>query len=443
MTSPPPDEALHFRGETLTPESPRPLHAAEPSNIPVLENQIDPVFNDTSTYETTESSLEIGNHMHHHRDAGQPNWNDFYPQPSFQATGSPPEGDADGQQLSDQSASPPREASPSTAWNAHNASSLEDSDQHRQVIPEAMTVPSDTFRTASEAADTSPKSQGFPGRDEVRTRSQGKDDKVSNSDDSGIDFENLLDNLSRGSATTTSVPALSHVPQAISDAESSHAVSGLSSRPEQPSTGSDYSPVDEPGADDQFPLNASDTTAQDLNGPSIYAPDQETPSSWAPADTSGAWSAAVASSSGAGSRGGNRKRSRADKQSGRKPKSDEDTPWGPEVQRKYDEFLHDERIYVTEGLWDRFPYGSRLFVGQHICSLPLHRISLGVNISDSSRSFLQAIYPLKGSLSVTYFTYSTNTENWRRYRLSRRMASFNSLKLVLVNKLSQQSREFL
>lgn len=51
MTSNSPDEAIHFRGKTLTPESPRPLHIPEPSNIPVLENQMDPIFNDTSTYE--------------------------------------------------------------------------------------------------------------------------------------------------------------------------------------------------------------------------------------------------------------------------------------------------------------------------------------------------------------------------------------------------------
>jgi hypothetical protein len=44
--------------------------------------------------------------------------------------------------------------------------------------------------------------------------------------------------------------------------------------------------------------------------------------------------------------------------------SGEEQPWGPEVQQKYDQFLHDERIYVTEGVWDRFPPGSRLFVGK-------------------------------------------------------------------------------
>lgn len=58
MTSSPPDEAIHFRGKTLTPESPRPLHIPEPSNIPVLENQMDPVFNDTSTYENITSKQE-------------------------------------------------------------------------------------------------------------------------------------------------------------------------------------------------------------------------------------------------------------------------------------------------------------------------------------------------------------------------------------------------
>lgn len=63
------------------------------------------------------------------------------------------------------------------------------------------------------------------------------------------------------------------------------------------------------------------------------------------------------------------KKGRVDKQ-GRPIKGiDDDSPWGPEVQKKYDEFLHDERIYVTEGLWDRFPMGSRLFVGKYRFSL--------------------------------------------------------------------------
>ena len=50
MTSSPPEEAPHYNGKVTTPESPLPLHIPEPSNIPVLENQIDPIFNLMSTH---------------------------------------------------------------------------------------------------------------------------------------------------------------------------------------------------------------------------------------------------------------------------------------------------------------------------------------------------------------------------------------------------------
>src|SRR5271170_7634473 len=48
--SDPPVEARRYR-KSQTPESPRPLHIPEPSNIPVLQNQMDPIFNDTATYD--------------------------------------------------------------------------------------------------------------------------------------------------------------------------------------------------------------------------------------------------------------------------------------------------------------------------------------------------------------------------------------------------------
>jgi len=43
----------------------------------------------------------------------------------------------------------------------------------------------------------------------------------------------------------------------------------------------------------------------------------------------------------------------------------------PETQAKYDQFLEDERRYVTEGIWDKFPLGSRLFVG----NLPSEKVT--------------------------------------------------------------------
>lgn len=45
-------------------------------------------------------------------------------------------------------------------------------------------------------------------------------------------------------------------------------------------------------------------------------------------------------------------------------KKEDDVPWGPEIQKIYDGFLDDERKYVMEGNWDRFPSSSRLFIGK-------------------------------------------------------------------------------
>ena len=42
----------------------------------------------------------------------------------------------------------------------------------------------------------------------------------------------------------------------------------------------------------------------------------------------------------------------------------EDRPWDAEVQRKYDRFIEEERTYVSEGRWEQFPNGARLFVGK-------------------------------------------------------------------------------
>jgi hypothetical protein len=57
-----------------------------------------------------------------------------------------------------------------------------------------------------------------------------------------------------------------------------------------------------------------------------------------------------------------------------------DAKWGPDVQKIYDEFLADERMYVQEGLWDRFPLNSRLFIGKLI-----NGYSQGRNLTCSNR----------------------------------------------------------
>ncbi|TKA63610.1 hypothetical protein B0A55_11636, partial [Friedmanniomyces simplex] len=41
----------------------------------------------------------------------------------------------------------------------------------------------------------------------------------------------------------------------------------------------------------------------------------------------------------------------------------DDRPWDAETQAKYDHFIETERHFVSEGRWEQFPMGSRLFVG--------------------------------------------------------------------------------
>lgn len=50
MNPPSSQDVYHFRGRNLSPQSPIPVHIPEARNIPVLENQNDPVFNLMSTH---------------------------------------------------------------------------------------------------------------------------------------------------------------------------------------------------------------------------------------------------------------------------------------------------------------------------------------------------------------------------------------------------------
>jgi hypothetical protein len=50
-------------------------------------------------------------------------------------------------------------------------------------------------------------------------------------------------------------------------------------------------------------------------------------------------------------------------QRGQTPPNDEDAPFDPQTQQLFDQFIQFERQNVHDGQWDKFPVGSRLFVG--------------------------------------------------------------------------------
>lgn len=79
---------------------------------------------------------------------------------------------------------------------------------------------------------------------------------------------------------------------------------------------------------------------------------------------------------------------------------DYEMSWTPAVQKLYDEFLADERMYVSEGLWDRFPAGSRLFIGEHEVTLKFVVFYLTIQ---------QGIYPRNKSRNVISFIHFIDT----------------------------------
>lgn len=433
MTPGSPDEALHFRGKTLTPESPRPLHVAEPTKIPVLQNQMDPVFNDTSTYfDTPLSDLENGSQMHHqnghyaesenvtrYQALDHHHYQEYHQPPpsSTQTQGSFHTGSlqADDQSVdkknetslsagtatakpslpSNQSAVADEDSSTAPAIAANSSLTVlpssdpaaplthpnpdvppSASSQAAQILPVANEV---NHAVASWAAQSAP-------HDRLDYQAKPED----NAGEGGVDFQNLLDNLPPPSTAAPSPPLPSETAPSSAD-DVSEAPQGLPPRPppqEKPSIHPNYHPTDDIRSYHQLHPHPASTSTTYPSQQSNYQSNLGLPSlaaSGAPGTASGASSLppppgpsfqqpapSTAESSQEPPATAASPNGRIEKPVGRVVKpGDEDVPWGPDVQKKYDQFLHDERVYVTEGLWDRFPAGSRLFVG----NLPTERVT--------------------------------------------------------------------
>jgi hypothetical protein len=359
--TPSPDEALHFRGKTLTPESPRPLHIPEPANIPVLENQMDPVFNDTSTYEPVHKATHGWSHGGLHGQGG-PRQN----QDSGSSHG------LNAQYGNVSALYYPSNSGSGTENSGHLNSGFSLPDPSCSYVAPVDPV-SQGFATASEVENTQISAQSrMPGR--------LNDEQDSGSTTGGVNFQNLLDNLSHSDpgATMAGVPPVdtSSFHQAPVDEPSqsqgvsAHHAQAQSIQPHHTHNEVAYQQLPSAhgaaNAPHAFPAH-SNTQTQSQSQPYSIAGTSSAGNNLLP-PTSGFQTPSTGPESQRSSQEPSvqgLKKGRVDKQ-GRPIKGiDDDSPWGPEVQKKYDEFLHDERIYVTEGLWDRFPMGSRLFVGQY------------------------------------------------------------------------------
>ncbi|KAI4129307.1 MAG: hypothetical protein LQ347_003840 [Umbilicaria vellea] len=447
MSVSPPAEAPRFHGKTLSPESPRPIHIPEPSSIPVLQNQIDPVFNQMSTHTGSSNSFNTSAATQNHTIGTAPQGNPFsssvpgaveigldsntHGMDNFVATDN---GDDDYALSFENEEMETQQGYSDTSPNHSSIFAVEPPSS--VVAYESLSGPTQAEYTPLSSGpvfppfdnaiqhDNSP-SEPFQeahrllpvNHAETALIAAVDDNPVHDSDhdmntgeeaiaavnNGGVNYQTLLDNLTPSTATG---PTAEHVLSIATDSPTDTAdtptnnnannasaalppSAGLPPRPppqEKPAIHPNYTPGDDIRSY-HLPRTQNTTanptyTAQSSNS---YRPAQGFPHSIVAAGAPGTSSApnglpppplatfqqpppnanqAHKSPStqnfrqrdGLG-RGEARSAVTADYD------DDDDAPWGPEVQKKYDEFLHDERVFVTEGLWDRFPPGSRLFIG--------------------------------------------------------------------------------
>ncbi len=425
MTSTPLSEAPHYRTKALTPESPVPLHVAEPQNIPVLQNQNDIAFNQMATHtedpnrflvsasggtnglhqsvskmipSATQSAepntdktdqenredLEIGTKVNgsdeHSVDLGNEiaKPDEFNPsQNNFTSTDQP---------------SLPMGASEPLATNTQfNLTYL----PQPQTYKPNSNILQDDF-SPSKRSDIVPVSQGpdtgvaqVVGYSDVDGRTYNPD-----VNGEGVNYQALLDTISSSASTATPAEknySINTAPSSISNAPSPSSAqtpiatlpipAGLPPRPppqEKPAIHPNYIPGEDIRSYHNPPPQSSNTPASYNAQPSSsYRPPQGYPHSNSVAPN-GLPPPPLATFQQSMSKPNQPQRSPQTSQyrqrdnygkDGGKPatltnEANDEHPKRPDIERQYNDFLHDEEIYVSEGTWDRFPQGSRLFVGE-------------------------------------------------------------------------------
>jgi hypothetical protein len=418
-------DAPEFHTKPTTPLSPLPFHPPEPSNIPVLRNQIDPIFNMTSSHiNTTDSAIPpaldaerdniISNGVAGDNDdnsfsdpydeddkpaedgatkqtMGRTEVDDDYAK-TFDSDG---EGDSSKQDVSnevDQKLQSPPAPVSSIVDNIPIAASVSIpsvaspagkglSSSHNPFSPSASTAGDVPVAVDSSAASASIET--------LQSQSQSKTyEAVSNGE---IDIQQLLDNITANaalnapnSANATPISANSSIPNFPSGTTGLPAHASLPPRPQV---------TQNPSMHQAYPVQG------DIRKYHAGPPNFQTPtSSYRPLGVPQSIVAAGAPGTSTDPRNALPPPPSASfhpvsssgpppppsmnyvpySDSHRLPAKDPPAPaiaplntsndeysWSAGVQKLYDDFLADERMYVSEGLWDRFPVGSRLFIGRH------------------------------------------------------------------------------
>lgn len=335
-TSPPP-EAQRF-GRSQTPESPRPLHVPEPSNIPVLRNQMDPVLNETTFYNIP-SDLPASAHPKLEQDHPAQGTSHDAVQDFFRGA------EAESSQTNNR-------AVEQTTHDEAQTESADPSDALSQAPISNLTAKPDTDTDITNLMNgTIAKSseQETSMNDQEMTGQQQKD-----SESGGVDYQSLLDTISQSASTAPTADAITAPTTAAASDQDPNPSSlpsahGLPPKPpalEHPAEFASYQLSDSAHA--QISLSTAESQQQEASSAQNSTAAASHEHAYQAVPNAAAMYPAQGYEPATGVR-----------------------PWSPRTQNIYDQFLEDERGYVTEGIWDKFPLGSRLFVG----NLPSEKVT--------------------------------------------------------------------
>jgi hypothetical protein len=455
MTAPePPLEAYRY-ARSQTPESPRPLHIPEPSNIPVLENQMDPVFNDTTTYDIRPNSQPLtgiseklqdfeasaptqstgslfdtlGQHglvarnedavESNHQSARLVSGNLFAENKAISQNLSNTFSNANPPTTQPPLPQPPESSGPQVYLPQQDSSYRGESDAF-SPIQSSVRLLDDKFDKAQGSVQV--QSTGAGGQLARPSEASYSDSIIAAQSqerpptDEGVNYQTLLDNLSQSTSTapaaeslaapTTAEPIEANAQSHIEAEKPLPTAAGLPPRPppqEKPSIHPSYSANESIRSYHQLPNSNTNTSPFSNQLPSYRQDTSMPPVNVAPLPSTtfraanGLPPPALATyqqpQQNFPQHGSPSVQMLHDREvvSSPRPRGGsevEDIRWPPEIQAEYDQFLHDERNYVTEGVWDRFPPGSRLFVGM---ILMIYHFSHAMTTNKN----VQAIYRLK------------------------------------------------
>jgi hypothetical protein len=383
MTS---EEAPEYTSELniLSPVSPKPVHYPVPSNIPVLENQIDPVFNQTGTHMVEPISQQLPPPMYLDQRAGMYNQDLHQQQHHVQHAQSHlnhPEAYMTQQAVGlGQTQAPSQNQGPQAYHQAQEqASSIGTDSQTNQVPPVVHYDEKYSYQPAASGAVASsdalaPATASVPSDLPYPSTAAHHLPALSTQSNNEASFQSNSfqaqshANSSSANASVSELPpgveanSLQSLLNNLSHASHSQAQSTSPSSQVAQTPSNAANSANNVQQEQAYPTYTNDVQAQQAQQPQQHQQQQQEANGGHTTNHVGANGLPpppVASFQQAIKLESQRER----KQAAGEALDEDDQPWTPETQHRYDNFLTEERKYVTEGNWEQFPYGSRLFVG--------------------------------------------------------------------------------